>query len=68
MSVTLFANIFPHSVGCPFVYGFFCYAEVSEFDLVPFFIFLFISFMRWIENDIAAGQRLFCLYFPVEVL
>ena len=42
------------SVGCLLGYGTLSCAEVSEFDLVPFFIFLFISFMRWIENDIAA--------------
>ena len=30
--VALFANIFSHSVGCHFSYGFLCYAKACKFD------------------------------------
>ena len=42
MLVALFANIFSHCVGFPFVYGFLCCAKAFEFNLAPF-ILVFIS-------------------------
>ena len=41
LSVVLFADIFSHSVGCLFVYGFLCCAKTCKFYL---FIFAFIYF------------------------
>ena len=32
LSVALFANIFSHSEGCPFVYGFLCCREDFKFN------------------------------------
>ena len=39
LSFALFANIFSHSVGCPFVYDFPCCAKVCKFDSAPFVYF-----------------------------
>ena len=43
LSVALFANIFSHSIGCHFVYGFLCYAKLLSLIRSQLFIFAFIS-------------------------
>ena len=65
LSVALFANIFFHSVGCLFVYGFLCCPKAFKFNQLPFFVcFYFHYSRRWIQKDIVAIYvREFCYVF-----
>ena len=44
--VASLANIFPHSIGYCFVYGFLCFAKAYKCDQVPF-IYIFLSIALW---------------------
>ena len=53
LSFASFANMFSHSVGCPFVYDFPCCAQVCKFDSAPFVYFcsFFIAMGDWPKEN-----------------
>ena len=66
LSVASFANIFFHSIGFSFLYGFLCCAKVFKFNQVPFVYFLrFIPLLRTAVStlfgtrDWFSGRQLF---------
>ena len=70
LSVTLFANIFSHSISCLFNidYDFLCYVEVCKFGNVPFFL-IFALFLFYWETYLRKHchnlrYRMLCLFFP----
>ena len=68
LSVTLFANIFSHSISCLFniVYDFLCYVEFFKFDNVPFKKFLLLVLFYWEtylrKHCYNLCHRMFCLF------
>ena len=69
LSVTLFANIFSHSISCLFNidYDFLCYVEVCKFGNVPFFL-IFALFLFYWETYLRKHchnlrYRMLCLFF-----
>ena len=58
LSVTLFANIFYHSVNCLFILFIVCCAEAYKFDYVPFVYFSFLLLLFLFVY--------FCFYFILK--
>ena len=73
LSVTLFANTFPHPVGCLFVYGLFiygflCCATACKFDQVSFVYFYFYCLGRLTKANIGmiyVRECFACILFQV---
>ena len=64
LPVTLFANIFSHSISCLFniVYDFLCYVEFFKFDDVPFKKFLLLVLL----GDLFKNQNLYSGPFRIK--
>jgi len=68
--VTLFANIFSHSVGCLFVYGFIAVLKLLNLIRSHLFIFCF-CFLKEVDPKgycCNLCQRVLCLCCPLRVL
>ena len=67
LSVTSFASIFSHSVGCPFIFFLMVFFAVQKLvSLISSYLFSFVLFLLHWETDLRKHwydlcQRMFCL-------
>jgi len=68
--VTLFANIFSHSVGCLFILFMISFAVHKLLSLISSHLFIFITLEGGLKKKFSCDSchRVFCLCFPLRVL